>query len=135
EPCEGGRTNDQRRVHSAVEVGRGCVVASPQRGIVASLENKIGQAWSMGRSAHQVPVSKSSFGGFRFSPDVITIAVRWYLRYGSPTETSKNWWLSVVTLRTKLGRAPNSCRKVVCTMCISRVSARESPGSVIFLPF
>jgi transposase, IS6 family len=24
----------------------------------------------------------SSFAGFRFPPDVITLAVRWYLRYG-----------------------------------------------------
>jgi len=36
----------------------------------------------MGRRAHQVPASRSSFAGFRFPPDVITIAVRWYLRYG-----------------------------------------------------
>ncbi len=35
----------------------------------------------MGRRAHQMPASKSSFAGFRFPPDVITIAVRWYLRY------------------------------------------------------
>jgi transposase, IS6 family len=25
---------------------------------------------------------RSAFAGFRFPPDVITIAVRWYLRYG-----------------------------------------------------
>jgi transposase-like protein len=25
---------------------------------------------------------RSSFAGFRFPPDVITLAVRWYLRYG-----------------------------------------------------
>jgi IS6 family transposase len=30
-----------------------------------------------------VPVTeRSAFAGFRFPPDVITLAVRWYLRYG-----------------------------------------------------
>ena len=33
------------------------------------------------RSAH-VSVPRSSFAGFRFPPDVIMVAVRWYLRYG-----------------------------------------------------
>src|SRR5256885_16468375 len=28
------------------------------------------------------PAPRSSFAGFRFPPDVIMIAVRWYLRYG-----------------------------------------------------
>jgi transposase-like protein len=27
-------------------------------------------------------VERSAFGGFRFPPEVITVAVRWYLRYG-----------------------------------------------------
>jgi transposase, IS6 family len=36
----------------------------------------------MRRHARRVPVSRSSFAGFRFPPDVITIAVGWYLRYG-----------------------------------------------------
>ena len=27
-------------------------------------------------------VERSAFAGFRFSPEVITVAVRWYLRYG-----------------------------------------------------
>jgi IS6 family transposase len=27
------------------------------------------------------PVERSAFGGFRFPPEVITVAVRWYLRY------------------------------------------------------
>lgn len=30
----------------------------------------------------RVSVLRSRFVGFRFAPDVITIAVRWYLRYG-----------------------------------------------------
>ena len=28
------------------------------------------------------PVGRSEFAGFRFPPDVIAVAVRWYLRYG-----------------------------------------------------
>jgi transposase-like protein len=33
---------------------------------------------------HRVPAPppRSAFAGFRFPPDVITVAVRWYLRYG-----------------------------------------------------
>ena len=30
----------------------------------------------------RVPAPRSSFAGFRFPPDVILVAVRWYLRYG-----------------------------------------------------
>src|SRR5918997_1004545 len=51
-------------------------------GTVASVESKIRQAWSMRRRCRRVPASRSSFAGFRFPPDVITLAVRWYLRYG-----------------------------------------------------
>jgi transposase, IS6 family len=31
---------------------------------------------------YRVPAPRSSFAGFRFPPDVIMLAVRWYLRYG-----------------------------------------------------
>src|ERR1700733_13381448 len=34
------------------------------------------------RSSRRVSASRFSFAGFRFPPDVIMIAVRWYLRYG-----------------------------------------------------
>jgi IS6 family transposase len=30
----------------------------------------------------RVPAPRSDFAGFRFPPDVIMVAVRWYLRYG-----------------------------------------------------
>src|SRR3954465_10625530 len=30
----------------------------------------------------QVPPSRSGFAGFRFPPELIVLAVRWYLRYG-----------------------------------------------------
>ena len=36
----------------------------------------------MRRRCRQMPAPRSSFAGFRFPPDVITLAVRWYLRYG-----------------------------------------------------
>ncbi|MCA1822637.1 MAG: IS6 family transposase [Pseudonocardia sp.] len=36
----------------------------------------------MRRCPARVPVPRSGFAGFRFPPDVIMIAVRWYLRYG-----------------------------------------------------
>ena len=35
---------------------------------------------SIGRRS--VPVSRSAFARFRFPAEVITVAVRWYLRYG-----------------------------------------------------
>jgi IS6 family transposase len=34
------------------------------------------------RSRQSFPVPPSAFNGFRFSPDVIVLAVRWYLRFG-----------------------------------------------------
>ena len=33
------------------------------------------------RTVHPI-VERSAFAGFRFPPEVITVAVRWYLRYG-----------------------------------------------------
>src|SRR5436305_9284891 len=36
----------------------------------------------MRRRHSRLPVPPSSFAGFRFPPEVITVAVRWYLRYG-----------------------------------------------------
>jgi transposase-like protein len=36
----------------------------------------------MRRRLVRTPVPRSAFAGFRFPPEVITVAVRWYLRYG-----------------------------------------------------
>jgi IS6 family transposase len=36
----------------------------------------------MRRHSARVPVPRLGFAGFRFPPDVIMVAVRWYLRYG-----------------------------------------------------
>jgi transposase-like protein len=37
---------------------------------------------------------RSAFAGFRFPPDVIVVAVRWYLRFNPPTATSRTRWSS-----------------------------------------
>jgi hypothetical protein len=34
------------------------------------------------RCPHPRPVPNSAFAGYRFPPEVITLAVRWYLRFG-----------------------------------------------------
>ncbi len=34
------------------------------------------------RCPHLRPAPRSAFAGFRFPPEVITLAVRWYLRFG-----------------------------------------------------
>jgi transposase, IS6 family len=36
----------------------------------------------MHRRLIRVSAPRSGFAGFRFPPDVIMVAVRWYLRYG-----------------------------------------------------
>jgi hypothetical protein len=45
------------------------------------------------RSRRSIP-PRSAFAGFCFPPDVIVLAVRWYLRFGLSTATSKSSWLS-----------------------------------------
>ena len=41
------------------------------------------RAWSSEASSGvSAPLASRSFAGFRFPPDVIVVAVRWYLRYG-----------------------------------------------------
>src|ERR1700710_3271642 len=51
-------------------------------GTVASADGWLGQAVLMRRCRVRLPAPRSSFAGFRFPPEVITVAVRWYLRYG-----------------------------------------------------
>lgn len=46
------------------------------------IEDGLGQGGSMRRRQVQVPSPRSGFAGFRFPPEVILVAVRWYLRYG-----------------------------------------------------
>jgi hypothetical protein len=70
-------------------------------GSVASAEDKIGQAWLMRRRPRRVSVSWSNFAGFRFPPDVIMVAVRWYWRYGlagtEPCKSRPGWHLNLTT--------------------------------------
>src|SRR3954452_24446642 len=40
------------------------------------------RAWGSETSSVSAPLVSRSFAGFRFPPDVILLAVRWYLRYG-----------------------------------------------------
>lgn len=47
-------------------------------GIVTLAHALRGQAGLMRRGPARVPVPRSAFAGFRFPPDVIMIAVRWY---------------------------------------------------------
>jgi transposase-like protein len=42
----------------------------------------LGQAALMSHRPAAAPAPRSSFAGFRFPPEVIMLAVRWYLRYG-----------------------------------------------------
>jgi hypothetical protein len=61
---------------------RCCIGGSPtswQAGSVASVEDKIRQAEVMRRCRVRVPAPRSSFAGYRFPPEVILVAVRWYL--------------------------------------------------------
>ena len=51
-------------------------------GSVASAGALAVQARSMPHRPAAVAAPRSSFAGFRFPPEVIMLAVRWYLRYG-----------------------------------------------------
>jgi hypothetical protein len=62
----GGRTGRTRRT-------RRMSLSIPERRLPSVQQSR--------RRCSQVPASRSSFAGFRFPPDVITVAVRWYVRY------------------------------------------------------
>jgi hypothetical protein len=49
------------------------------RGTVAFAGGGLGQAVLMRRRYSRVTAPRSGFAGFRFPPEVITLAVRWYL--------------------------------------------------------
>ena len=56
-------------------------VASPEPASWRSVRlRKLGACADLEPSVRQV--DRSAFAGFRFPPEVITLAVRWYLRYG-----------------------------------------------------
>ena len=64
----------------------------------ASLRWRLSRASSEARGErsplhrHRRPIvaQRSAFAGYRFPPEIILLGVRWYLRFGSPTATSKN---------------------------------------------
>jgi hypothetical protein len=58
------------------------VVQTGLDGTVAFIDGGFGQAVLMRRHRCWLSAPRSSFAGFRFPPDVIVVAVRWYLRYG-----------------------------------------------------
>jgi hypothetical protein len=68
--------------HGSVRASCSNVKPFSFNGSDASVKSKIRQAWSMRRRSRRVPALRSGFAGFRFPPEVITLAVRWYLRYG-----------------------------------------------------
>jgi transposase, IS6 family len=45
-------------------------------------DDVLGQGGTMRRGQRSVFPLQSGFAGFRFPPEVIMVAVRWYLRYG-----------------------------------------------------
>jgi hypothetical protein len=53
-----------------------------QSGTVASIDNQLRKVELMRHRQYRVLAPRSSFAGFRFPPDVIMLAVCWYLRYG-----------------------------------------------------
>ncbi len=51
-------------------------------GTVASADHRERTGWAMRPCPARVSTPRSGFAGFRFPPEVILVAVRWYLRYG-----------------------------------------------------
>jgi transposase, IS6 family len=51
----------------------------------------------MRRRHSHVPAPRSSFAGFRFPPEVIVVAVRWYLRYGLSYRDVKSCWPNAIS--------------------------------------
>ena len=74
--------------HAACEAGKPRLVflvdeqAVGPRALLHQRIIAIGQAGLMRPRPARVSAPRSGFAGFRFPPDVITVAVRWYLRYG-----------------------------------------------------
>jgi hypothetical protein len=71
-------------VSSRGDGGRRCVGGSPL----------LGQAGRMRRREVRTSLPSSSFAGFRFPPEVITVAVRWYLRYALSYRDVESCWQS-----------------------------------------
>jgi len=52
------------------------------------------------RLIRSIQPARSAFAGFRFPPEVILIAVRWYLRYGLSYRIWRSCFLSGVSRST-----------------------------------
>ena len=78
--CRRPPSRSRRSVRMVAPEGGG--VWPPGGGSVALAEGGLGQAGLMSHRPAAVPAPRSSFAGFRFPPEVIMLAVRWYLRYG-----------------------------------------------------
>jgi IS6 family transposase len=48
------------------------------------------------------PVARSVFAGFCFPPDVIVLAVRWYLRFGLSYRDVEESWQNVSQARSSV---------------------------------
>src|SRR5438046_1360444 len=60
----------------------GSGLVNTHSGAVALVDRVIRQAWSMRSAASRAwSPPTSAFAGFRFPPDVIVVAIRWYLRF------------------------------------------------------
>jgi transposase-like protein len=55
--------------------------STARAGTVALAERVLVQAGLMSHRPASVPARRSSLAGFQFPPEVIMLAVRWYLRY------------------------------------------------------
>jgi hypothetical protein len=81
----------------------------------------------MRRSRSRPPAPRSSFTGFRFPPEVITVAVRWYLRYGLSYRDVKSCWPSAASRSTTL-RGVHTLRDMGSVQRRTRGRARGEGG-------
>ena len=75
----------------------------------------------------RVTAARSEFAGFRFPPDVITLAVRWYLRYGPVLPRRRG---TARRTRPQLSRLIRSEARSCPDLRCLRSSETAEPGSV-----
>jgi hypothetical protein len=83
-PDHDGEQRLSRRRFLRYTTTAGALAAGSPAGAVASAVSAPGQAdcCHETRRPGPAPIPRSAFAGFRFPPEVIVVAVRWYLRYG-----------------------------------------------------
>jgi hypothetical protein len=80
--------------YNSAAVLKGCLLslADGFQGVrLTEVVVKVRQSVVMCRGPRRVPSPRSGFAGFRFPPEVITVAVRWYLRYGLSYRDAEQW--------------------------------------------